>query len=105
MAKNSQVLQVSARRDSAIDVIRLIGIIAIVATHAFSNYQLAHILLYTWQVPLFFVLSGWFWKTDVDIRNEMRHRFQSLMIPYLSWAVLLLFIEVISMSRAITCWE
>ncbi|NEG78966.1 acyltransferase family protein [Bifidobacterium avesanii] len=82
-------------RNGSIDLIRTIGIIAIVATHAFSSYPITRTLLYPWQVPIFFVLSGWFWKSKKSPSSEIKSRCTALLIPYCSWLILLLTLETI----------
>lgn len=75
-------------RSGAIDLVRLIAVAAIVAGHAFGR-DATGALLYTWHVPVFFVLSGYLWAPGRSFRTELRRRWRSLGRPYLAWLVLL----------------
>jgi fucose 4-O-acetylase-like acetyltransferase len=72
-------------RNSSIDLLRVAGTVAIVATHAFADFPWSRPLLYTWQVPLFFILSGFFWNPTTTVKEEISRRTHSLAIPYISW--------------------
>lgn len=41
--------------------------------------------VYSWHVPLFFFLSGWFWRRGRTIADELRVRSRSLLVPYGFW--------------------
>jgi acyltransferase len=71
-------------RSGAIDVVRVIGIVAVVAGHMSTEGPIRP-LLYTWHVPLFFVLVGYFWSPRRSFRVEFMNRFRTLIIPTLVW--------------------
>lgn len=75
-------------RSGAIDLVRLIAVAAIVAGHAFSR-EVTGELLYTWHVPVFFILSGYLWKPGRALRTELQRRWRSLGRPYVLWLALL----------------
>ena len=42
-------------------------------------------LIYTWQVPFFFVLSGYLWSAGRPVVTEVRNRWRTLGVPYAFW--------------------
>ncbi|QMU97969.1 acyltransferase [Microbacterium esteraromaticum] len=75
-------------RSGAIDAVRLLGCVAIVAGHVWTRDATAEIL-YTWHVPLFFFLAGWFWTPQRSMRTELSKRWRTLGKPYVAWVLLL----------------
>lgn len=75
-------------RSGAIDAVRVAGILAVVAGHTLDTPAVRP-LFYTWHVPLFFFLAGYFWSTRRGLGQEVRKRGRTLMLPYLTWFVLL----------------
>ena len=59
-SSNEHEEQALRTRVTSLDLLRVLGIVAVVATHAFYMTPARRLLLFTWQVPLFFVLSGYF---------------------------------------------
>lgn len=47
-------------RVTSIDLLRVMGIVAVVATHEFYMTPARRLLLFTWQVPLFSVQSRYY---------------------------------------------
>jgi acyltransferase len=77
-----------AARSGAIDAVRLLGIVAVVAGHTLMS-PLIRPLLYSWHVPLFFFLSGYLWSHRRTLKVEFSKKFRSLGLPYLTWIVLI----------------
>lgn len=75
------------QRSSAIDAVRVLGIIAVVAGHVWEA-QLTP-FVYTWHVPLFFFLTGYFWSAKRSIANEAKRRGRVLGLPYVTWLVII----------------
>jgi acyltransferase len=73
-------------RSAALDLIRVVGIVAIVAGHV-SGKQGIREALYTWHVPIFFFLSGYLWRDGRTLASEARNRFRTIGLPYLFWLV------------------
>lgn len=44
---------------------------------------------YTWHVPVFFFLAGWFWSPARSMRTELTKRWRTLGKPYVAWVVIL----------------
>ena len=68
-------------RIQTFDVMKGIGIVAMVLGHCISNKYLVQ-FIYIWHMPLFFILSGYFFKPDSTI-NAVRKSFKSILIPYI----------------------
>lgn len=71
-------------RHTGIDLLRVVGIAAVVLGHVFAGPE-THQWIYPWHVPVFFFLTGYFWKPDRTIRDELRNRSRTLLLPYLTW--------------------
>jgi acyltransferase len=80
-------------RSVAIDVVRVVGVAAVVIGHLYGgqadNPNAVRALIYSWQVPIFFFLTGYLWTRGRAFRPEVRARARSLLLPYLSWSILL----------------
>ncbi|WP_438853681.1 acyltransferase family protein [Agromyces sp. M3QZ16-3] len=73
-------------RNHGIDVLRIIGITAVVLAHVYDG-PVTHQWVYLWHVPLFFFLSGYFWTSGRTLRREFDTRTRSLLLPYMVWLV------------------
>lgn len=76
------------RRSGAVDLVRVVGIVAVVAGHTLP-FPIVRTALYSWHVPLFFVLAGYFWSPDRTITRELVTRARTLLRPMLTWLVLI----------------
>src|SRR5206468_10733413 len=81
-------------RNAGIDLIRVIGLVAVVGGHVFASSPLARELTYSWHMPLFFLLTGYLWNDRRSLRGEWRTRLKSLMLPYAVWVVILVALYV-----------
>ncbi len=74
-------------RNVGIDLLRVFSIMMVVIGHAgyFQNAE----LLTIWRMPLFFMLSGFFFSPGRTFRSEFTRRWDTLIIPYLAWSVLI----------------
>ncbi|WP_345969002.1 acyltransferase family protein [Curtobacterium luteum] len=79
---------VASQRSVAVDLVRVIGVVAIVAGHVWDQRHFAQAGLYTWHVPVFFLLTGYLWKSDRTTGFEIRRRARTLLVPYLSWLII-----------------
>jgi acyltransferase len=80
-------------RAAAIDAVRVFGIVAIVVGHVWSTTQITR-LVYPWHVPIFFFLTGYLWTTGRSVNMEVRSRSRSLLVPYVSWLIIIGFAYV-----------
>ncbi|WP_297298032.1 acyltransferase family protein [uncultured Methylovirgula sp.] len=74
-----------AKRIDWIDAAKGIGIIAVVVGHVVEPTGYLARTLYSFHMPLFFVISGYlfnFEKNDADLPKTIKTKFHHLMIPY-----------------------
>ncbi|WP_460536402.1 acyltransferase family protein [Humibacter ginsengiterrae] len=91
-------------RSGAVDAVRVVGILAVVAGHTLS-FPVVRPLLYSWHVPLFFFLSGYFFARNRTVTDELKRRSRTLGRPYLAWFVLIgiVFVALDSTLESATC--
>lgn len=75
-------------RSVAVDLVRVVGVVAIVAGHTWDQRHFAQAGIYTWHVPVFFVLTGYLWKPGRTTGGELTRRSRTLLVPYLAWLVI-----------------
>lgn len=90
----------SSHRIIYIDIARGLGILLVVLGHSdlalVSPYL--HQLVYSFHVPLFFFLSGYFFDPGAHFSKFLRKRFRSILQPYL-FTILLIFLASISFTN------
>lgn len=76
-------------RDASLDCLRGIGIILVIVGHFFHN-EIIRIFIYSFHMPLFFILSGYLFRfrSGVSIVKYIKDRAAALLIPYLSMALI-----------------
>jgi fucose 4-O-acetylase-like acetyltransferase len=76
-----------AERNIGIDLLRVFSIMMVVVGHAgtFPNDE----LLTIWRMPLFFIISGFFYTPGRSLYTEFTRRWDTLVIPYLAWSVII----------------
>ena len=72
-------------RLAGVDLVRVLGVLAILAGHVWYSSDTAHHLTYSWHVPAFFVLSGYLWQAARPLRTEFSRRWSSIIVPYIVW--------------------
>lgn len=74
-------------RNTGIDLLRVFSIVMVVVGHAgaFPHQE----LLTIWRMPLFFMLSGFFFTAGRTFQSEFTRRWDTLVIPYLAWSVII----------------
>jgi acyltransferase len=75
-------------RSAALDVVRIVAVVAVVAGHAYSRHPSTARLIFSWHVPIFFVLSGYLWTPGRSLGSEVRRRGETLLVPYTAWLVI-----------------
>lgn len=75
------------RRDGYVDLLRIIGVVAVVAGHI-PEQVLPREVIYSWHVPLFFALSGYLAGRQRPLADEIGRRVKTLLVPYAVWGVL-----------------
>lgn len=76
-------------RSAALDAVRVLAIVAVVAGHVWSGPGLRP-YVYTWHVPVFFFLTGYLWRPGRTVVDEVGRRARTLLVPYVWWLALLL---------------
>lgn len=93
----------SKSRLAYIDIARGIGILLVVLGHtlAEANYHVQNStvlflgqLIYSFHMPLFFFLSGMFFKPEMRFPDLLKRRFDSVLKPYLFTIFLVYFVSV-----------
>ena len=84
------------KRIEYIDIARGIGILLVVLAHNDFGFisQYGHEVIYSFHMPLFFFLSGYFIKTDISFFDFFKKRFHSLLKPFLFTLFLIYFLNV-----------
>lgn len=79
----------SKSRVSGIDLVRITGIVAVIAGHVWSDGPVRS-ATFSWHVPLFFFLAGYFTApSDRPLHIEFEKRRRTLLTPYLAWLVVI----------------
>lgn len=81
-----------------LDLARVIGLVAVVAGHVWPVGPFAD-SVFAWHVPLFFILTGWFWTGGRGLREEVRRRARALLLPYAAWLVLISAVFVVLVPK------
>jgi fucose 4-O-acetylase-like acetyltransferase len=85
-----------SKRIEYIDIARGIGIVLVVMAHNDFGFisQYGYEVIYSFHMPLFFFLSGYFIKTDIPFFEFFKKRFHSLLKPFLFTLFLIYFTSV-----------
>ncbi len=76
------------KRDTAIDIMKAIGIMSVMIGHLRTPYVVSSIV-YSYHMPLFFLVGGYFYRPKPDIAGAARKDFKRLVIPYLFTSLVL----------------
>jgi acyltransferase len=83
------------QRSLAIDVVRVVGVVAVVVGHLYDagnreDPTLIRTALFSWHVPVFFFLTGYLWRRGRrTVAEEARSRAWTLLVPYAIWTGIL----------------
>ena len=70
------------KRIAYIDILRGIGILLMVMGHVGFGSRFSH-YIHAFHMPLFFVVSGYFYSAKADLISLAKKRTKTLLIPYL----------------------
>lgn len=75
------------KREEFIDIFRAIGIILMIMGHVgfgsiFGKW------IHAFHMPMFFFVSGWFFKTDIEVSVFVKKKIKALLVPYFIWGLL-----------------
>jgi len=89
-----------SKRIEYIDIAKGIGILLVVMGH--NDFALVspffYKFIYAFHMPLFFFLSGMFFKAELPFLKILRRRFETLLKPYL-FTIMLIYIMTISFTK------
>ena len=76
-----------------LDILKGIGIILVLIGHIYSNDTVYH-CLYSFHMQLFFMAAGYTYK-EKPVLQDIKRRFQTIVVPYFSFGLLLLYWTVL----------
>ncbi|MBR5332075.1 MAG: acyltransferase family protein [Muribaculaceae bacterium] len=79
-------------RNPIFDIMKFIAIIAMIIGHCVHDWRLQ--LIYPWHMPLFFIVSGYFFKPQTILKT-IKHSTRQLLIPYLITAIAIITLALI----------
>ncbi len=92
-------------RSVGIDLVRIFAVLAVIAGHIPRHPQWVTLSTYSWHVPVFFFFSGYLWNSTRSPSQEISRRSKSLVIPYLSWAIILFVPLIVHLSLTGGNWR
>ena len=87
------------KRSVGIDLLRIFGGTAVIFVHVYGAPP-SHQWIYPWNVPLFFILSGYLWKPSRSFLGELRTRARTLALPYVVWLVVIALVVTLVPTRS-----
>ena len=70
-------------RNSAIDIVKGVGILAVIVGHCIPYDCWAYKFIYTFHMPLFFIVAGFLYKPTTLLKSKFIADFRRLIVPYL----------------------
>lgn len=92
MKGNKKMEEITHKRLDFIDIAKGIGMIAIILGHL-KNFQLNRVV-YTFHVPLFFLISGYFIKAEKNTNSYIKNKVRTLIIPYICTCAIIILITL-----------
>lgn len=83
----------SGKRIEELDILKGFGILLMVADHVNFGARF-HQYVQAFHMPLFFIVSGYLWKKRT-VREEAERRFFSLLLPFLTFGILYLLLNLL----------
>jgi fucose 4-O-acetylase-like acetyltransferase len=74
-------------RDNSIDLAKGLGMFLVIWGHNLLPGDYTGILIYSFHMPLFFMLSGVFYKQDIDFMKLIKTKAKRLLIPFLFFSI------------------
>lgn len=98
MGTKATIPGTAGARSVGVDLVRVVAVVAIVLGHVWSEGTLRTVV-HLWHVPVFFLLSGYLWRSGRGLGDEVLRRTRTLLVPYVAWLVILL-AAVVGMALA-----
>lgn len=86
--QNKQVNHMNNKRIEWLDIAKGIGILLVILGHCLNINQRSFHLIFTFHMPLFFLLSGYVFKDKVPFFKFIGKKFKTLIIPFLGFFAL-----------------
>lgn len=83
------------KREGFVDVAKGLGVILIILGHLTETGQYGRLILYSFIIPFFFILSGVFAKTSNDFGRYFKKSFKRLYVPFFTYSLLDLFLRIV----------
>lgn len=95
---------ISKKRDTTFDIMKCFGIIAVIIGHLSS---IGHQFIFSWHMPLFFIISGYFFR-EKDVKSMINNDAKRLLLPYSATCLIIvayyLFLSIQSGHNQVNYW-
>lgn len=78
------------------DIAKAIAIVCMLFGHTGGTSQLALNFIYSFHMPLFFILAGYFLKETLDVKASVKKDFISLIVPYIVTSAIIAILAAIN---------
>lgn len=89
------------KRDVTFDILKGIGILLMVLGHYFTSESIIRVYIYSFHMPLFMLISGYFYKPK-EVMIQVRRDVRSLIVPYL-FVCIVIFINRLVLNNEPFC--
>ncbi len=86
-SNSAKPLRNTARRQD-VDLFRGIGIICMILGHIIVNDNVFNHIIHAFHMPMFFIVSGMFWKPSDSYIVYIKKKAKSLLLPYLTFGLI-----------------
>ena len=101
ISSNSQIPgSDSTSRLAYIDVLKAVGIIFVLIGHLFAPFPI-RVLIYSFHMPLFFLISGYFLKIGGSFKSSLLKSLKHLIFPYAITCIIMFLCNSLSSDRLI----
>ncbi len=89
------------KREELFDIAKGIGIILVIIGHVYFAYfdspfyRILNSVIFSFHMPFFFLISGYFLYSQKDRKNTIRHKAKQLLLPYLVTGIGMVLLSVI----------
>lgn len=71
-------------RNHAIDIMKGIAILCVILGHIEAIPEVGKGIIFSFHMPLFFIIAGYFYRPTVDYRAKLNKDFKRLIVPYIA---------------------
>jgi len=82
-------MEYSAKRLDYLDLTKAVAIICMVWLHIGTKFVITDHIVHVFHMPVFFVISGYLFKTGRSFPFFLKRKVKSLILPYFFWGILL----------------